>query len=563
MMLSWLAWSGASRAGEQARRALETVARDANDKVDRNLFERYGDAQAFASNPVVRDRTQWYRVGSGQNAIVGAANRYAALYGLYPEMLVVDGAGKLIATNDRDAGGGVVQSEHLYEKNFAGERWFQDAMAGQFLRAEGSPLTGTVVLDLEEREGRKQITFAAPVLGPDQKPIAVWCNRADFGVVEEIVRATHQDLKMRGYASARITVRRSNGELLAEFPPEKALAKGILVEAGSRGALGYAGLGWKLGIEVAEEELMSNAFQLRREVMAVTAGCVLLLLGGAWLVNRGIANPLYAAREELTAEVSELRKSSRELAGVSESLAHCAEEQGASVDRTSSAITEINGIVRRGKNMSAEVYENMTVFERLVSQSRTQLNGVNDSMERIHETARQLTTVLRGIEEVAFQANLLALNASVEAARAGEAGSGFAVVAEAFRGLAQKAGDSAKKSYGYIEAQRTQSEETREAVANLRRGFESVSQRVVALTRMSEEAAAAIAQETTGVHEVDHALTTIHQAATRTAEGAQTNRRFSEELTVQAERTAEVVTKLGSLLDGGAATQTTAGAVRD
>ncbi|MBY0374378.1 MAG: hypothetical protein K2Q23_10315, partial [Bryobacteraceae bacterium] len=433
---------------------------------------------------------------------------------------------------------------------------------GRFLRAEGSSLTGTTVLDVETEGGGKRITFAAPLLGADQKVMGVWCNRADFAVVDEILRATYEDLKARGYGSARLAIERTNGEGVAVYPEGGKTGGGARagVVSVSRGALGYAGLGWKLRIEVDEAELMSFAVDLRRQAAVVTGVCVLMLLGMAWLVNGSIASPLYAAREDLGREVAELRKGANELESVSESLAQSAKEQGSSVDRTSSAITQINGIVRRGKNMSGEVYENMSAFESMFSASREQLNGVNESMGRIHETAQHLTSVLRSIEEVAFQANLLALNASVEAARAGTAGSGFAVVADAFRGLAKKAGDSAKESYAHIEAQRTQSGETQKAVGALRREFEGVTERVRALIQMSEEAAAAISQETTGVHEIDQALTTIHQAATRTAEGAQTNRRFSEELTVQAERTSQVVERLGELLDGAREARTTRGA---
>ena len=552
-LLSWLAYRAANTAGDQARQALASEARDANDKIDRNLFERYGDAQAFASNPALRDRSQWYQVGAAKNSIAAAANRYAALYGLYPKMLIADRDGKLVATNDRDASGNPISSQSLYARNYRDEVWFEEAVRGKFLRAEGSSLTGTSVVDVRDDDGRKVIIFAAPILAADNSVTGVWANFADFAVVEEILKSTYDDLKARGYGSAQLTLARRDGSPIAAYPVQRTSAGGAqaTAEALSKGALGYAGLGWKLTIGVDEAELLSFATTLRLQILAVTSACLLVLLGVAWVINHSVTTPLYEARAELQREVNELRNGSAELGRVSETLAHSAVEQGSSVDRTSSAITQIHGIVQRGKNMSAEVHASMTAFESVFGQSRQQLDGVGAAMERIYDTARHLTTMLRSIEEVAFQANLLALNASVEAARAGSAGSGFAVVADAFRGLAKKAGDSAKGSYQHIEAQRTQSEHSQAAVEQLRKGFREVSQRVDTLIRMSEEAAAAISQETTGVHEIDQALTTIHQAATRTAEGAQSNRRFGEELTVQAERTAEVVMRLGQMLDGG------------
>ena len=74
-----------------------TVATHLSDLVERNLFERYGDVQAFGLNEAVQDRTAWYQVGSEQNKIAAAANHYASLYGIYQVCLIVDTEGKVIA----------------------------------------------------------------------------------------------------------------------------------------------------------------------------------------------------------------------------------------------------------------------------------------------------------------------------------------------------------------------------------------------------------------------------------------------------------------------------------
>lgn len=565
ILLSWMAFGGAASAGEQARRSLVVAAQMVNDKIDRNLFERYGDAQAFASNPAARDKSQWYKVGAAQNAIVKAANRYAALYGLYPLMIVVDSAGKPIAVNDQDALEKPINTAAYYGRDFSREPWFQQARDGRFLRAARSVLTGTAVQDVAEREGRRVIVYSAPFADADGKTAGVWANFADFAVVEEIMQATYEELKSRGYSSAQVSLSRRDGELVASYPPKRTVVNGGADATGvahSQGALGYAGLGWKVVVRVEEEQLLSFVESLKEGILALIAVSSVILLGVVWKVNRSITVPLHQSREELLQAIDELRTGSEDLAQVSETLTRSAEEQGSSVARTATGITEIHGIVDRGKSISAEVHRSMQTFEELLAASRRRLDQAGRSMEQVVDSAKHLEKVLRAIEEISFQANLLALNAAVEAARAGDAGSGFAVVAEAFRGLAKKAGASAKESHAHVESQRTHTAETHGALGDVRADFATFSTRIEALIRMSDEAAKAIAQENCSVHEIDGALATIQQAATRTGEGAKSNQASSEGIRRQAERTAQVVERLGLLLDGGSATRAAASLVR-
>ena len=148
MAITWMGYASASRQVSDALKAsAQGAAERVNDTIDRNLFERYGDVQAFASNPVLLNRSAWYVPGAARNPIVEAANTYVALYGLYTVTLVVDSSGRVIAVNDKDAAGKTVRTEWIYERNFADAPWFKDTFAGRYLVEDGSALTGTVVED--------------------------------------------------------------------------------------------------------------------------------------------------------------------------------------------------------------------------------------------------------------------------------------------------------------------------------------------------------------------------------------------------------------------------------
>ena len=88
--------AGRQPIGESNAQQYGAIAADIADKIDRNLFERYGDVQAFGVNSVVRDRDDWGKVGE-ENSIARAMNRYVQLYGVYTLTMLLDTDGNVVA----------------------------------------------------------------------------------------------------------------------------------------------------------------------------------------------------------------------------------------------------------------------------------------------------------------------------------------------------------------------------------------------------------------------------------------------------------------------------------
>ena len=110
---------GSSATGEMENAAgtsLQGTAENIADKIDRSLFERYGDVQAFASNRIVGERYNWY--SQENNEIANAMDQYVASYGLYYLMIFVDPVGDVIAVNGKDAKGDPLDTATLYDKKF-------------------------------------------------------------------------------------------------------------------------------------------------------------------------------------------------------------------------------------------------------------------------------------------------------------------------------------------------------------------------------------------------------------------------------------------------------------
>lgn len=141
----------------------------------------------------------------------------------------------------------------------------------------------------------------------------------------------------------------------------------------------------------------------------------------------------------------------RTLSNGSQSLAQGTTEQAAAVEELSSTLDELAKSAKINIQKSSEVRENAHQTGDQVNLSSGQMELLISAMADISRTSEQIENIISTIESIAFQTNILALNASVEASRAGEAGKGFAVVANEVRNLAAKSDQAAKATKELIE----------------------------------------------------------------------------------------------------------------
>jgi hypothetical protein len=574
------------------------------DKIDRNLFERYGDVQAFGMNDAVLDQSSWYQVGADKNKIVAVSNKYANLYGFYLLSMMVDTSGRVIAVNDHDPTGKPIDTSWLYQKNFADASWFTDAMAGRFLTGDKSALTGTVVQDVYTDADVKRVYggdglvlgYSAPVKDRDGKVIGVWNNRAAFSLAEEIVAAAYVDAKTQGLGAMEITVIDRQGRILIDYDPTRdgtttfkrdpnVIFKLNLATAGveaarhlvagksgairslharkkiwqlagyeaSHGALGYPGLHWGVLVRVDERQALASIWTLQWQVIYVLLGTVVTLGSAAWFLAKAIARPLLGGIDALRVGSQQVASAAGQVASSSQSLSRGATEQAASLEETSASMEEMASMTRRNADNSHQAAALMADTERLVNGANDELREMVASMTAIKASSDKVANIIKTIDEIAFQTNILALNAAVEAARAGDAGMGFAVVADEVRALAQRSAQAAKDTSSLIEESITRSSEGQLKVAQVSTVIASITASAVQVKSLIEDVSAASRQQSQGIDQVSQAIVQMERVTQTTAATAEEGAAASEELNAQAESTMAVVSQLAGLVSGAAA----------
>jgi methyl-accepting chemotaxis protein len=340
-------------------------------------------------------------------------------------------------------------------------------------------------------------------------------------------------------------------EAMARLSGEFEAAVGGIVHAAVRGDFSQRVLlegktGLVLNVGMAINTLCDNVSKALDELVAMLGALaegdltrrITAEYYGYFATLKDNANATAKRIGETMAEIqrtgSEVANASAEISASTTDLSQRAEEQAANLEETSAAMEQISVTVRRNAENARKASEFARDTLAVADRGGAVVADAVRAMSRIDGSSHKIADIIGVIDEIARQTNLLALNAAVEAARAGEAGRGFAVVAAEVRNLAQRSSQAAKDIKDLITNSST---EVKEGVGLVNRVGSSLGEIVESIKKVAEivgAIATASVEQSTGIDEVNKALTQVDEITQQNSALVQENAATAKTLEHQA-----------------------------
>jgi methyl-accepting chemotaxis protein len=225
-----------------------------------------------------------------------------------------------------------------------------------------------------------------------------------------------------------------------------------------------------------------------------------------------------------------------------ENLTTSANSQAASLEQTAAAIEEITANMQNSSqnivkmtSYANEVSDSVIVGQELASKTALSMDEINAQTQAIADS-------ITIIDQIAFQTNILSLNAAVEAATAGEAGKGFAVVAAEVRNLASRSADAANEIKTIVSNATIKAKEGKEITSKMIEGYNELNENIVVTTKLIDDVATASKEQQKAMAQINDTVNSLDQAT-------QQNAALASTINDMAVKTSTLVTQLESTIN--------------
>ena len=198
-------------------------------------------------------------------------------------------------------------------------------------------------------------------------------------------------------------------------------------------------------------------------------------------------------------------------------LAEKANEQAASLEETAAALEEITSITRNNTQNATKMATLGQVVKKSVLSGEELASKTASSMDEINEKVKAINSAITVIDQIAFQTNILSLNAAVEAATAGEAGKGFAVVAQEVRNLANRSAEAAKEIKNLVEEANIKTNDGKLISSDMIEGYKELNKNISETINIIEDVSAASKEQMLGIEQINQTVNMLDRVTQENA----------------------------------------------
>jgi methyl-accepting chemotaxis protein len=225
-----------------------------------------------------------------------------------------------------------------------------------------------------------------------------------------------------------------------------------------------------------------------------------------------------------------LNKNSSILIETSSGLSSSSNKQANSLKETATSIDEITSNIKQSTNNVSKMSVLSDNLKSSATQGQELANKTSISMDKINDEVNAINEAITVIDQIAFQTNILSLNAAVEAATAGEAGKGFAVVAQEVRNLASRSAEAANEIKALVENATAKALDGKKIATNMIDGYNDLNGKINETKSIIDEVSVASKEQASKITNINEAITQIDTVTQQNAKASNELERISEEI---------------------------------
>ncbi len=267
---------------------------------------------------------------------------------------------------------------------------------------------------------------------------------------------------------------------------------------------------------------------------------------------KGDFEPIQKSIGRFVAQLSELvhnvaqsaasvNSSSMHVSSGAQELAQGSTEQAASIEELMETISEISTKIETTADDTQLAQKQVVAANNSLNQSNVHMTNLANIMSRISNDSTKIHSIIKTIEDIAFQTNILALNAAVEAARAGQSGKGFAVVADEVRNLSSKSTAAASQIAQLIERSVKSIEEGEQATQKTTLALAQTVEQASVVGEIIDKISNATIEQSNAIHTVNKSMDQISSVVKNNSANAEESAAASEELSSQSHILEEMI----------------------